>query len=120
MRKVILIAEDNEMSLTLVVDLIRIAGFETLEAANGKQAVDLARKHKPDLILMDIQMPVMDGLEATRILKADSETRGIPIIALTAGAMKGDQEEIIEAGCDESLTKPLDTRKFLEKVANFF
>ena len=117
MEKVILIVEDDPNSLKLFRDLLQASGYASLEATNGKKSVELAREKKPDLILMDIQMPTMDGLEATKILKAGAETRNIPIIALTSYAMKGDEEKIREAGCDAYITKPIDTREFLKKVS---
>ncbi len=119
MKKIVLIVEDDLKSLKLFRDLLQATGYATLEATNGKKAVELAREKKPDLILMDIQMPVMDGFEATKILKADAETRNIPIIALTSYAMKEDEEKIREAGCDGYITKPIDTRGFLKKVAEY-
>lgn len=119
MGRVILIVEDEPRNRKLIRDLLQLKGYATLEATNGKQGVKIAREKKPDLILMDIQMPIMDGLEATRILKTDVETKGIPIIALTSYAMKGDEEKICEAGCNEYMTKPIDTREFLKKVAEY-
>ncbi len=119
MKKVVLIVEDDLKSLKLFRDLLQATGYAILEATNGKKAVELAREKKPDLILMDIQMPVMDGFEATKILKADAETRNIPIIALTSYAMKEDDEKMREAGCDGYITKPIDTREFLKKVSEF-
>jgi CheY-like chemotaxis protein len=119
MKKVVLIVEDDLKSLKLFRDLFEASGYASLEAINGKKAVELAREKKPDLILMDIQMPVMDGFEATKILKADAETRNIPIIALTAYAMKENDEKIREAGCDGYITKPIDTKEFLKKVAEY-
>jgi len=119
MKKVVVIVEDDLKSLKLFRDLLQATGYAILEATNGKKAVELAREKKPDLILMDIQMPVVDGFEATKILKADAETRNIPIIALTSYAMKEDKEKIREAGCDGYITKPIDTREFLKKVAEY-
>lgn len=117
MKKVILIVEDDPNSLKLFRDLLKASGYASLEATNGKKAVELAREKKPDLILMDIQMPVVDGFEATKILKAGAETRNIPIIALTSYAMKEDEEKIRKAGCDGYITKPIDTRGFLKTVS---
>jgi CheY-like chemotaxis protein len=119
MGKVILIVEDDPKNLKLIRDLLQINGYTTLEATNGKQGVEMAKDKKPDLILMDIQMPIMDGLEATRILKTDAETKKIPIVALTSYAMVGDEERMYKAGCDEYLTKPIDTKEFLKKVAEY-
>ena len=119
MEKMILIVEDEPKNLKLIRDLLQVSGYLTLEATNGAEGVELARAHKPDLILMDILMPVMDGFEATKILKAGAETRNIPIIALTSYAMKEDDEKIREAGCDGYITKPIDTKEFLKKVAEY-
>lgn len=119
MGTMILIVEDDLKSLKLFRDLLEASGYASLEATNGKKAVELAREKKPDLILMDIQMPVMDGFEATKILKAGAETRNIRIIALTSYAMKEDDEKVREAGCDGYITKPIDTKEFLKKVAEY-
>lgn len=119
MARVILIVEDEPRNRKLFRDLLQLKGYATLEATNGKQGVKIAREKKPDLILMDILMPVMDGLEATRILKTDAETKDIPIIALTSYAMKGDEERIRQAGCDEYITKPIDTREFVKKITEY-
>lgn len=119
MKKVILIVEDEALNMELVRDVLQVSGYTTLEAVDGKQGVELARKRKPDLILMDIRMPVMDGLEAARILKADAGTRNIPIVALTSHAMKGDKEKIIQAGCDGYLAKPLNIKDLKEKVLEY-
>jgi CheY-like chemotaxis protein len=118
MTKVILIVEDEPINLKLVGDLLKRIGYITIEATDGKQGVELARAKKPDLILMDIQMPVMDGLEATRVLKADATTKNIPVLALTSYAMEGDKERILEAGCDGYLTKPIDIQEFVKEVTN--
>ena len=118
MAKVILIVEDEPKNLKLVRDLLKRIGYITIEATDGEQGVELARAKKPDLILMDIQMPVMDGLEATRILKADATTKNIPVFALTSYAMKGDKDRILEAGCDGYLTKPIDIQELVKEVTN--
>lgn len=119
MDKLILIIEDEPKNLTLFRDLLQRFGYVTIEATNGRDGVDLARARNPNLILMDIQLPVMDGLEATRILKLDVKTRNIPILALTSYAMKGDRDKIIQAGCDGYLAKPVDIREFLSTVARY-
>ena len=119
MGRVILIVEDDPKNLKLIRDLLQIRGYTALEATDGKQGVDMARAKMPDLILMDIQMPVMDGFEAISILKADPVTKSIPIIALTAFAMQGDREKCMEAGCNDYITKPLDTRAFVTKVKEY-
>ena len=119
MEKVILSVEDDTQNRKLFRDLLNIKGYRTLEAANGKEGVETAKAMKPGLILMDIQMPVMDGLKAVGILKGDYETRDIPVIALTSYAMKGDQERLLKAGFDLYISKPIDTREFLKKVAEY-
>ena len=119
MGRVILIVEDNRKNLKLIRDLLQIKGYITLEATDGKQGVEMARAKMPDLILMDIQMPVMDGFEAISILKADPVTKNIPIIALTAFAMQGDREKCMDAGCSDYITKPLDTRAFVTTVKEY-
>ena len=119
MAKLILIVEDEPKNMTLLRDLLQVSGYSTIEATDGKQGVELARSKKPDLILMDIIMPVMDGLKATRIIKADAVTRNIPIFALTSYAMKGDAERVLEAGCDGYLSKPFDIRELLKQVAEY-
>ena len=119
MAKVILIVEDEPKNLKLVSDLLQRFGYATIEATDGEQGVELAKARKPDLILMDIMMQVMDGLEATRILKADVTTRNIPVLALTSYAMAGDKERILQAGCDGYLTKPIDIKEFLKTVGEY-
>ncbi len=116
----ILIVEDDPKNLTLFRDLLQRFGYTTIEATNGREGIKLARANKPDLILMDIQLPVMDGIEATKILKSDPETKDIPILALTSYAMKGDREKILQAGCDAYLAKPVDVKEFLAAVAKYF
>jgi two-component system cell cycle response regulator DivK len=119
MGRVILIVDDDPRALKLLRDLLQIRGYTTLEATDGKQGVDMARAKMPDLIFMDMQMPVMDGFEATNILKADPVTKNIPVIALTACAMQGDREKCMEAGCNDYIAKPLDTRAFVTKVKEY-
>ena len=119
MVKTILIVEDDTKNMTLFRDLLQVSGYSTILASGGKEGIELAKAKKPDLILMDIQMPGMDGLEATRILKADATTSGIPVIALTAYAMKGDKERMLKAGCNGYLAKPINTDDFLKEVAKY-
>ncbi len=119
MAKVILIVEDDPKSLTLTRDLLQISGYIAIEATDGEHGVELAKAEKPDLILMDIMMPKMDGLQATRILKAAVTTRNIPILALTSYAMAGDKERILQAGCDGYITKPIDIKELLKIVAEY-
>ena len=119
MAKIILIVEDEPKSLTLLRDLLQVSGYKTIEATNGKQAIELARSKKPALIRMDIMLPEMDGLEVTRILKAEATTRHIPILALTSYAMKGDEARFLQAGCDGYLAKPFDIKELLKQVAKY-
>ncbi len=120
MAKLILIVEDEPKNMTLLRDLLQVSGYSTIEATDGKQGVELAKASKPALILMDVQMPEIDGLEATRILKADATTGNIPVLALTSYAMKGDEERILEAGCDGYLSKPFDIQELLKEAAKYF
>ena len=112
----ILIVEDNPTNMKLSTFLLESADYTVLAATNAEIGLTLAREARPDLILMDIQLPGMDGLEATALLKADEATRGIPVIALTALAMKGDEERILAAGCDGYIAKPLDYKDFLATI----
>lgn len=108
----ILIIEDNPANLELASDLLEVAGYLVLQADNAEVGVEIARREQPSLILMDIALPGMDGLEATRHLKRDARTCGIPIVALTAHAMQGDEQHARVAGCIGYITKPIDTRQF--------
>jgi two-component system cell cycle response regulator DivK len=119
MTKTILIVEDNELNMKLFNDLLESIGHATLRAKNGREAISLARDHRPDLILMDIQLPEISGLDVTRLLKADNDLRGIPVVAITAFAMKGDEEKILQGGCEAYLSKPISVAKFLETVNSF-
>ncbi|MBV8183632.1 MAG: response regulator [Hyphomicrobiales bacterium] len=116
MSKTVLIVEDNELNMKLFNDLLEAHGYVTLKTGNGVEAVELARTHHPDLILMDIQLPEVSGLEVTRWLKDDSQLSSIPIVAVTAFAMKGDEERIRQGGCEAYLSKPISVAKFLETV----
>jgi two-component system cell cycle response regulator DivK len=112
----ILIVEDNEKNRTLVKDVLEYHGYEVIEAGNGKEGIKIAKENNPDLILMDIQMPVMSGYDAIKILKNNPETKDIKIIALTSFAMKGDKEKIMEEGFDDYIAKPIDIRRLPELV----
>ena len=112
----VLLVEDNEESRDGLARRLRRKGYETLLAVDGRQGVDVARAGAPDLILMDMSLPVLDGWEATRQLKAAPQTRGIPVIALTAHAMAGDREKALEAGCDDYDTKPVEFARLLGKM----
>ena len=119
MPKKVMIVEDNELNMKLFRDLIEASGYETVRTRNGLEALDLARLHKPDLILMDIQLPEVSGLDVTRWLKEDDDLHKIPVIAVTAFAMKGDEERIIQGGCEAYLSKPISVAKFIETVRHF-
>ena len=119
MAKKILIVEDNELNLKLFHDILVGNGYETIETRSGMEAMDLARTHRPDLIVMDIQLPEVSGLEVTRWLKEDEELKSIPVMAITAFAMKGDEERIREGGCEAYMSKPIQIDKFLETVKSF-
>jgi two-component system cell cycle response regulator DivK len=113
----VLVVEDNPANMTLATFLLKSAGYAVLSATDAEAGLALARAEQPDLVLMDIQLPGMDGLQACAILKKDATTRDIPVIALTALAMKGDEERIRAAGCDGYIAKPLAYREFLATVA---
>jgi len=113
----VLIVEDNPANMTLAIFLLESAGHAVIHATDAEAGLTLARDDQPDLILMDIQLPGMDGLEATALLKGDEATQAIPVIALTALAMKGDEERIRAAGCDGYIAKPLDYKDFLAVVS---
>jgi two-component system cell cycle response regulator DivK len=119
MPKTVMIVEDNELNMKLFHDLVQAQGYRTIETRNGIEALDLARTHRPDLILMDIQLPEVSGLEVTKWLKDDPELRSIPVVAVTAFAMKGDEERIREGGCEAYLSKPISVGKFIETVRSF-
>lgn len=119
MTKTILIVEDNELNMKLFNDLLESNGYATLCTKSGFEAISLARSHQPDLILMDIQLPEISGLEVTRMLKEDENLRDIPVVAITAFAMKGDEEKILQGGCEAYLSKPISVAKFLETVNSF-
>ena len=117
--KTVLVIEDTPMNMELVTDLLEMNGCHVLQAETAELGIELARTHHPDLILMDISLPGIDGLEATRNLKEDPLTRDVPVVALTAHAMKGDDEKALFAGCSGFVTKPIDTRRFIEIVAGY-
>ena len=119
MTKRVLIVEDNELNMKLFHDLLDAQGYETLQTREGLQALALARQHHPDLIIMDIQLPELSGLEVTKWLKEDDELSHIPVVAVTAFAMKGDEERIREGGCEAYLSKPISVAKFLETVRTY-
>ncbi len=115
--KKVLVVEDNVANMTLTKFLLELAGHSVLTATDAESALTVARREQPNLILMDIQLPGMDGLDATVLLKQDAATRDIPVIALTALAMKGDEERICAAGCDGYIAKPMRYKEFLKEIA---
>ncbi|MCI0465420.1 MAG: response regulator [Beijerinckiaceae bacterium] len=119
MQKCILIVEDNELNMKLFNDLLEAHGYRTLQTRDGRGALELTRNHKPDLILMDIQLPEVSGLQVTQWIKEDENLRHIPVIAVTAFAMKGDEERIRQGGCEAYLSKPISIVKFLETVRSY-
>jgi CheY-like chemotaxis protein len=114
----ILLVEDNEMNRDMLLRRLERKGFEVVIAVDGQAGVDMASSTSPDIILMDLSLPVMDGWEATRHIKADPATQGIPVIALTAHAMAGDEEKAREAGCNDYDTKPINLNRLLDKIGN--
>ncbi len=115
----VLLIEDNPLNMELAVDLLEIGGYEVLTATTAEEGIELAQKETPDLILMDISLPGIDGLEATRILKKDNKVKDVPIVAMSAHAMTGDKGKAMEAGCVGYITKPIDTKSLVEKVQEF-
>ncbi|NQU56667.1 MAG: response regulator [Rhodospirillales bacterium] len=116
MAKTILIVEDNALNMKLFDGLLQSAGYETIKSVDGSDVLEIANNLRPDLIIMDIQLPGRSGLELTKDLKADEELKHIPIIAVTAFAMKGDEKKILEAGCDDYIPKPISIPTFLMTV----
>ncbi len=116
MAKIILIVEDDDLSMKLATDLLHAHGYDILHSVDGKDTLPLAREHHPDLIIMDIQLPEISGMEYTKMLKADEGLKDIPVLAVTAFAMKGDEEKILEAGCDGYIAKPISVTHLLETV----
>jgi two-component system cell cycle response regulator DivK len=112
----VLLVEDNEMNRDMLSRRLIRRGYEVVFAVDGQQGVDMAHSEKPDIILMDMSLPVMDGWEATRRVKSDEASRGVPVIGLTAHAMSGDREKAIEAGCDDYDTKPVELDRLIEKI----
>jgi two-component system cell cycle response regulator DivK len=115
----VLIVEDNELNMKLFNDLLEAHGYYTLQTKDGVEALRMARAHRPDLILMDIQLPEVSGLEVTKWLKEDDELRSIPIIAVTAFAMKGDEQKIRDGGCEAYIAKPISVASFMSTVERF-
>ena len=119
MGKTVLIVEDNELNMKLFRDLLEAHGYQTSGTSSGVEALDIVRRTRPDLILMDIQLPQVSGLEVTRWIKDDPDLRAIPVVAVTAFAMKGDEERIRQGGCEAYLSKPISVAKFLDTVKTY-
>ncbi len=119
MPKKVLIVEDNELNMKLFHDLLDAHGYETIQTREGEKALALAREHRPDLILMDIQLPEVSGLKVTQWIKDDADLKDIPVVAITAFAMKGDEERIREGGCEAYISKPITVKSFLDTVRRF-
>ncbi len=117
--KTVLVVEDNDLNMKLFHDLLEAHGYNILQTKDGMEALQLARQHRPDLILMDIQLPEVSGLEVTKWLKEDDSLKSIPVVAVTAFAMKGDEEKIREGGCEAYIAKPISVTNFLQTVERF-
>jgi two-component system cell cycle response regulator DivK len=117
--KSILIVEDNELNMKLFSDLLEAHGYRVIQTRDGLSALDLARRHKPDLVLMDIQLPEVSGIEVTKWMKEADDLKHIPVIAVTAFAMKGDEEKIKEGGCEAYISKPISVLSFLQTIDGF-
>ena len=118
-KKKVLIVEDNELNMKLFHDLLEAHDIDTVQTVDGRNVLDLARSEKPDLILMDIQLPEVSGLDVTKWLKDDEELKVIPVVAVTAFAMKGDEQKIREGGCEDYISKPISVTNFLEVVQKY-
>ena len=119
MTKTVLIVEDNDLNMKLFNDLLTAHGYATIQSRNGMEALSLAREHRPDMILMDIQLPEVSGLEVTKWIKEDDDLKTIPVIAVTAFAMKGDEERIRQGGCEAYISKPISVARFMETVQSY-
>ena len=117
--KTVLIIEDNELNMKLVRSMLQLGRYQVLEARDAEAGIELAREHLPDLILMDIQLPGMDGLHATQIIRNDPILANTPVVALTSYAMQGDEQKATAAGCSGYIAKPIDTRNFLDNLAGY-
>lgn len=119
MQKTVLVVEDNELNMKLFNDLLEAHGYKVVQTRDGLSALEIARKHMPDLILMDIQLPEVSGIEVTKWLKEDEQLKRIPVIAVTAFAMKGDEQKIREGGCEAYISKPISVISFLQTIDKF-
>ena len=117
--KTVMVVEDNDLNMKLFHDLLEAHGYNILQTKDGMEALRLAKQHRPDLILMDIQLPEVSGLEVTKWLKEDDELKSIPVVAVTAFAMKGDEEKIRQGGCEAYIAKPISVANFLQTVERF-
>jgi two-component system cell cycle response regulator DivK len=117
--KTVLVVEDNDLNMKLFHDLLETQGYQILQTKDGMEALKIARQHRPDLILMDIQLPEVSGLEVTKWIKEDDNLKAIPVIAVTAFAMKGDEEKIREGGCEAYIAKPISVSNFLDTIRRF-
>lgn len=119
MEKTVLIVEDNELNMKLFHDLLEANGIRTIQTRDGRNVLEMARAHRPDVILMDIQLPEISGLEVTKMLKRDPELKSIPVIAVTAFAMKGDEQKIREGGCEDYISKPISVSRFMDVIQSY-
>ncbi|ADR52069.1 Polar-differentiation response regulator DivK [Candidatus Liberibacter solanacearum] len=119
MPKKVMIVEDNELNMKLFRDLIETSGYMSIQTRSGLEALEIARQHKPDIIIMDIQLPEISGLEITKQIKEDNELQDIPVIAVTAFAMKGDEERIRKGGCEAYISKPISLSIFMETIKKY-
>jgi two-component system cell cycle response regulator DivK len=119
MTKTVLIVEDNDLNMKLFNDLLEVHGYKTVQSKTGREALEIARERHPDLILMDIQFPKTSGLDVTRSLKGDPALRDIPVVAVSAYTLKGDEDQIREGGCDGFIAKPISVKGFLKTIADF-
>lgn len=118
-QKTVMIVEDNELNMKLFHDLLEANGYMTMETRDGRKVMEMVRQQRPDLILMDIQLPEISGLDVTKLLKADQDLKTIPVIAVTAFAMKGDEQKIREGGCEDYISKPISVTRFLEVIDQY-
>ena len=119
MKKTVLIVEDNELNMKLFRDLLEAHDIDAVQTNSGHAVLDMAREHKPDLVLMDIQLPEVSGIEVTKWLKAEEDLHHIPVIAVTAFAMKGDEEKIRESGCEDYISKPISVTEFMDVISRY-
>lgn len=118
-KKKIMVVEDNPMNMILTREMLTVNGYEVIEAGNGSEAIKKFSAERPDLILMDINLPEMDGITATRLLKSNDACKGVPIIAITASAMKGEEEKLLAEGFDGYISKPIEMKKFIKDIASY-